>query len=321
MNERELVINLRERLLKPPYLKTWLDEDCEIIELEKLPNHFLLVTVDTSSERVDFPTDAPPEYQGYLSASLALSDIAACGGEPIGILVSCCIPPYYEGKILQVYDGIKEAVTDAETYILGGDTNASSEFSLSVVGIGTVEKDHVLRRGHARVGDLIGVTGELDRFNTGYFEYTNTRNAVDFKRMLVQKPPIQKGKLLASLGVVTSCIDLPDGLVKALEDSRGDYGYRIYDRAIPVKDSKLGYPHFQYNYERASYPAGDVELLFTLPPGHRDLIEAKFGEAQLKIYWIGEVISGMATLIDIDGQILEPKAPGFVHDFKGKTLF
>ncbi|MBI2583101.1 MAG: hypothetical protein HYW25_00405 [Candidatus Aenigmarchaeota archaeon] len=81
MDEMEIIKILRRRLHKPRYLKTWLDEDCEIIES---PKGFLLATVDTASEGADFPSDAPNDSIGYFCTSLSLSDIAACGGIPLG---------------------------------------------------------------------------------------------------------------------------------------------------------------------------------------------------------------------------------------------
>ena len=180
MNEVELIKYLRRIFQKPSYLKTWLNDDCEILELEGLRN-LLLITVDTSSEGIDFPADAPEFLIGYFCASLGLSDIAACGGVPLGILSSVCIPPKTE--VLKIYDGIKSAINDAKTYLIGGDTNSSFELSISIVGIGMVEKEHIMRRQTAKVGDLVGVTGELDRFNSGFLSGSNNTRDIDtFKK-------------------------------------------------------------------------------------------------------------------------------------------
>ncbi|MBI2583102.1 MAG: hypothetical protein HYW25_00410 [Candidatus Aenigmarchaeota archaeon] len=171
---------------------------------------------------------------------------------------------------------------------------------------------------------MVGVTGELSRFNEGFFAYKQGgAKGVDFQRMLVQKPPIEKGRILASSGC-TSCIDLPDGLIKALNDTAGDYGFVIDDSEIPVNmgDYKASGMKIRYRHEMASYPAGDIELLFTIPEKRRGSLEEKFGYAGLKIYWIGKVVSKPGIHIDSGGgKLLEPGVAGFVHRFKGKMLF
>lgn len=232
MNERDVIECLRARFAKPPHLQNWLDDDCEIIDLG---DKTLLISVDTSSEKADFPTETPPEEIGYFSTALSLSDIAACGGDPLGVLVSCSIPPYFANKVAAIYEGIGQAVADAGTYLLGGDTNSAGELSLSVVSIGLVKPKSVLRRHKANVGDLIAVTGVLDRFN--YLHYQYGEKSLTSFRYLRQPAPIRAGKILSQLQGVTSCIDLPDGLVKALNDNiPPGFGFLIHDQDIPVEN-------------------------------------------------------------------------------------
>lgn len=152
MNERDVIEYIRYHFIKPPHLQNWLDDDCEIIDLG---DKALLISVDTSSEKADFPTETPPEEIGYFATSLSLSDIAACGGDPLGVLVSCSIPPHFANKVAAIYEGIGQAVVDAETYLLGGDTNSAGELSLSVVSIGLAKSESVLRRHKANIGDLV----------------------------------------------------------------------------------------------------------------------------------------------------------------------
>lgn len=320
MNERELISHLRETLEKPPILKNWLDDDCEIIDRG---DHYQLITVDTSSEKADFPSDAPPFEIGYFSTALSLSDIAACGGTPEGILISCSISPSFDSKIFTIYDGAKKAAQDSGTYIFGGDTNAAGEFSLAVVAIGKVNKDRVLRRSTANVGNLVAVAGDLDRFNLGYYQYTHSQE-VDFQRMLRQKAPTEAGILLSSIHGVTSCIDLPDGLVKALVDTMPPgLGFLIYDSEIPVNTyrEKANIPRDIPNYILATQPAGDVELLFTASPHARDEVETRFRDNGLQLYWIGEVTKEPAIKIQVGNSILAPQVEGFYHKLDGYKLF
>lgn len=319
MNERDVIDYLRTRFIKPPYLQNWLDDDCEIINLG---DKALLVSVDTSSEKADFPTETPPEEIGYFSTALSLSDIAACGGDPLGVLVSCSIPPYFANKIAAIYEGVGQAVTDAGTYLLGGDTNSAGELSLAVVSIGLAKPESVLRRHKANTGDLVAVTGVLDLFNYLYHQYKEgSLTDAEFQRTLRQPAPIRAGKILSQLQGVTSCIDLPDGLIKALNDNTPPgLGFLIHDQDIPVEN--LPRVKNQPNYISASQPAGDIELLFTTSPAQRSSIGESFQNAGLPLYWIGSVTDKPGIQIEMaDGEILAPTIQGFIHKLDGYKLF
>lgn len=319
MDEREIITYLRNRFTKPPHLKNWLDEDCEIIELG---DKVLLISIDTSSEKADFPTETPPEEIGYFSTALSLSDIAACGGDPLGVLVSCSIPPHFANKVAAIYEGVEQAVVDAGTFLLGGDTNSAGELSLSVVSIGLAKSESVLRRHTANVGDLIAVTGVLDRFNHLFHQYQEgTLMEEDFQRSLRQPAPIRMGKILSQLQGVTSCIDLPDGLIKTLNDNTPPgLGFLIHDNDIPL--GNLHRVKNQARYISASQPAGDIELLFTTLPTQRSHIGESFQNAGLPLYWIGSVSDKPGIQIELpDGKIITPTIQGFVHKLDGYKLF
>lgn len=317
MDEREIVAYLRNHFTKPPHLENWLDDDCEIINLG---DKNLLVSIDTSSEKADFPIETPPEEIGYFSTALSLSDIAACGGDPLGVLVSCSVPPYFADKVATMYNGIYAAVKDAGTFLLGGDTNSAGELSLSVVSLGITKPESVLRRHQARVDDLVGVTGILDRFNYLYYQYMQ-RDLVELPKTLRQPAPIRAGKTLSQLQGITSCIDLPDGLVKALDDNTPPgLGFLIRDSQIPVEN--LRRISNQPNYISASQPAGDIELLFTALPNQRINVEEAFKRNGLPLYWIGRVTNKPGIQIEMDsGEFVVPAVSGFVHKLNGYKLF
>lgn len=313
MDERDLITHLRKTLEKPPILKSWLNDDCEIIDRG---SHFELVTVDTSSEKADFPSNAPPFEIGYFSTALSLSDIAACGGIPEGILVSVSVSPDFDSKIFEIYEGVKQAANDANAPILGGDSNSAGEFSISVVSIGRVEKSKVLKRCKAREGDIVGVTGPLGNFNIGYNLYTNGQE-VDYKSMLRQPARIEAGLTLSEIPEVTSCIDLPDGLVKALADNMSpNLGYLIDDKKIPIVDRI-----FPENFITSSNPAGDIELLFTANYSSMREVEKRFAEKHLSVFWIGEVVDKHSIRFQLESAQVEPNISGFIHKFEGYKLF
>lgn len=313
MDERQLISHLRETLQRPANLVSWLNDDCEIIDRG---DYYQLITIDTSSEKADFPSDAPPFEIGYFSTALSLSDIAACGGIPEGILVSVSVSPDFDSKIFEVYEGVVQASHDANAPILGGDSNSAGEFSISVVSLGRVEKNKLLRRSAANEGDIIGVTGNLGCFNLGYRSYYQGKN-VDYRQMLRQPAKIKTGRLLSQIEGVTSCIDLPDGLVKALTDNLpSKLGFLVDDEKIPVVE-KI----FPKNFVTASNPAGDLELLFTANQRSIKEIEARFVEENLQVFWIGAVVQNPGIRFRVGSRLVESNIGGFIHKFEGYKLF
>ncbi len=120
----------------------------------------VLVSTDTSVENVHFRRAwLNPEEIGYRAAAAALSDLAAMGATPLGILVAITVPESWRADLDRITDGIGEAAAIAEAIILGGDTTSGTELVLTLTVIGTTRQ--VLHRKNACTGDRLYVTGRL----------------------------------------------------------------------------------------------------------------------------------------------------------------
>lgn len=117
----------------------------------------LVVTQDALVEDVHFRLDLMtwPEL-GFRAAAVNLSDLAASGATPIGLLVTLALPPDTDvGDVVALYEGIAEAGVP----VVGGDTTAAKEVVVSVTAAGRSER--VPGRAGARPGDTLVVTGSL----------------------------------------------------------------------------------------------------------------------------------------------------------------
>lgn len=93
---------------------------------------------------------------GFRAAAVNISDLAASGARPIGLLVGVCTPAHHSlADVAELYEGMAET----GTAVLGGDLSAASELVLAVTAIGRAERTP--GRGGARPGDLLVVTGPL----------------------------------------------------------------------------------------------------------------------------------------------------------------
>ena len=122
MKERELiellfdVFSLDER------------EDCVLFDFGET---YVVVGCDMVHERTDFPPQMTAHQIGWMSVAVSLSDIAAMGATPLGVLVALGVPEGTERSYLRsMAEGMQECASRVGTKVLGGDTDqASSQIS------------------------------------------------------------------------------------------------------------------------------------------------------------------------------------------------
>ncbi len=99
---------------------------------------------------------------GDYLARLNLSDIAACGGRAVGLLLNLGLPDSISyGDVQQLCRGFGECATRHNTLVLGGDITHASELSVSATSIGRCPEREVLSRRYAAPGDSIFLSRPL----------------------------------------------------------------------------------------------------------------------------------------------------------------
>ena len=172
----------------------------------------LIASTDTSVENVHFRREwLTPVEIGYRAAASALSDLAAMGAKPLGMLVAMAIPEHWRRFLDPLSDGIGEAALAADAPVLGGDMSKGAELALTVTVLGTARD--VLYRTSARPGDHIYLTGSLGLSGAALTallkgEQPSGESRSRFARPI---PRIKEGAWLAEQGAV-SAIDISDGL-------------------------------------------------------------------------------------------------------------
>jgi thiamine-monophosphate kinase len=173
----------------------------------------LVVSTDGSVERVHFRGDwMTPREIGYRATAAALSDLAAMGASPLGVLVALTIPPDWRGDLPALADGIGEAAEACEAPIVGGDLSGGGELAVVLTVFGAAVTP--LRRSGARLGDRICVTGQLGGPGRAIRDLAAGRTpAPEIRDRLVRPVPrIREARWLAARGA-TAAIDISDGLV------------------------------------------------------------------------------------------------------------
>ncbi len=142
---------------------------------------------------------------GYKAAAVNLSDLAASGAEPEGLIVSLGLPGETDlDRVVELYEGLNEP----GVAVLGGDTTAADRVYLSVTAVG--RSGRVPGRAGARPGDLLVVTGPLGGSAVGFAALRDGRESPHIAAHL--RPPIrlQEGRRLAR--VAHAMLDISDGL-------------------------------------------------------------------------------------------------------------
>jgi thiamine-monophosphate kinase len=156
----------------------------------------LVVTQDALVEGVHFRDNLLSRRElGFRAAAVNLSDLAACGAEPLALVVSLGLPRSVPVEdVVELYEGLNEPGVQ----VRGGDTTRADSLFLSITALG--RSDRVPGRSGARPGDLVVVTGSLGAAGAA------------FRTGRLARPPVRlvEGKRLAA--VATAMLDVSDGI-------------------------------------------------------------------------------------------------------------
>lgn len=172
----------------------------------------LVVSTDHSVEGVHFRRPwITPEEIGWRATQAALSDLAAMGARPLGLLVALAVPAGWRVDLSAVAAGIGDAARRAGAPIVGGDVVKSEHLSLGLTALGHATAP--LARGDARPGDTIFVTGALGGPGAAVaaWERGGAPRAEHRARFARPEARLAAGVWLATHGA-HAAIDISDGL-------------------------------------------------------------------------------------------------------------
>ena len=127
------------------------------------PGFDLVVTKDAMVGGVHFLADDPPELVARKLLRVNLSDLSAKAAEPYAYFLSVAWPHGTGPQVREAFArGLAEDQALYGLVLLGGDTvSTPGPLSVSATMLGWVESGRMVRRGGARAGDVVLVTGEI----------------------------------------------------------------------------------------------------------------------------------------------------------------
>lgn len=246
------------------------------------------------AEGVHFlPGQDPADVAWKLVAS-NLSDLAAKGAEPLGVLLG-----YQFGADDQRFlDGLTEVLEHYGVPLLGGDTiGGAGPQVLGLTALGRATHRPVPSRDGAKAGDTLWVTGPLGGAMLGF---EALRDRTDDDSLAFRRPLALLAEGWALAPQVTAMMDVSDGLLLDASRMAGASGvsFAIDSAAVPIATPEAC-------RAEALRWGEDYQLLFTLPEGV---------EPPVKAFGIGKAIPSAEAAVLLDGQPLsEATGLGYEH--------
>lgn len=167
----------------------------------------LILTHDTLVEGVHFLPGQDPADIAWKLVATNLSDLAAKGAEPIGVLLGYMLG----GDDARFVAGLGEALAAFDTALLGGDTvRGTGPQVLGLTALGRAVHRPVPSRSGARSGDAVYVTGPLGAALLG-LEALRDGTQADSTAYRRPQPLLAAGRALAPQ--VSAMMDVSDGLL------------------------------------------------------------------------------------------------------------
>lgn len=246
MKETEFVAALRKLPLHPGARR--LEDDCAVLSIG---GETLVITHDMMAEGTHFRPDADLADVAWKLLASNLSDLAAKGAEPIGVLLGHSLG----SKDARFLAGLDEALRSFGTVLMGGDTVAATGPSTyGITAIGRATHNPVPSRSGAAADDGVYVTGPVGRAMLGY--EGDPEHLAAFNR---PAPRMAEGIALAPH--VSAMMDISDGLLLDCWRLAWTSGvtFALASDAVPVASAA--------RFGECVRWGDDYELLFTAPEG------------------------------------------------------
>ncbi len=314
MGEFELI----DRFFKHPVRRHPLGagDDCAL--LEPRPGMQLALSTDMLVEGRHFLSTVDPYRLGHKALAVNLSDLAACGAQPLGFSLSLALPQADVSWLEAFSGGLLALARQWDCELVGGDTTRGP-LCLSITVWGEVPRGQALLRSGARPGDDIYHSGKLGDARLalevfrGRLDLNGHAFAAVRQAMELPQPRVALG--MALRGIASSAIDVSDGLL-------GDLGHVLKASAVgallQVDDLACS------DILQAQGPAwrrmctlcggDDYELVFTARPQHRAQVQEAAQTAGVPVHRMGVVQAGSGLrLQDAHGQLVEVPGVSFDH--------
>ena len=264
----------------------------------------LVVSTDTSLEGVHFRRDWLDHFEiGYRATAASLSDLAAMGARPLGLMIALTLPEADRHEARTIATGIRDGAAAVLCPIVGGDLSSGKCLSLTITALGSVARP--LSRAGAKPGQRVYVTGRLGGPAAALraWHAGKVPTDADRARFAHPVPRIDAAIGLAERGA-TSAIDVSDGLI-------ADIGHIAAASRVTIEIDLDRIPRLEgVSPLEAASSGEEYEIVVTGPEVDVVQFSSEFG---LDLTEIGRVVAGSprVELLKDGKQVTAP--PAFDH--------
>nr|WP_165086341.1 thiamine-phosphate kinase [Methylobacterium sp. DB0501] len=271
------------------------------------PGHDLVLTTDAVVAGVHYFPDDPAASIACKALGVNLSDLAAKGAEPRGFLLTLALSEDWDEAWLAGFcTGLSEAAALASCPLLGGDTvRAAGPTLVGITALGEVPAGTMVRRGAARVGDRLLVSGSIGDAALGLklrgkpaapwgeaLSFPARAFLVD--RYLHPQPRLPLAPALRAHA--RAAMDVSDGLVGDLAKMMraADLSAEVEIAKIPLSESARAALAAGAPLDTALTGGDDYEILCAADPAQVPALTESARRAGLPLTEIGTVTEGSA---------------------------
>jgi len=324
MGEFDLIARYFKRPVRRAVLGV--GDDCAL--LQPAAGCLLAISSDMLVQGRHFLADTDPYRLGHKALAVNLSDLAACGAQPLGFTLALALPDVDAAWLEPFSRGLLALADEHDCELVGGDTTRGP-LNICITVFGEVPAiggaTQALLRSGARSGDDLYVSGSLGDARLaletlrGQWKLAPALLKRARQRLEQPTPRLALGRSLR--GLASAAIDVSDGLLgdlahvlrasgvgarieaTALRDLLACRGTEL-DAAVPAQ------------HQRDCVLAGgdDYELAFTAPAERRADVLAAARDSGTPVTRIGQIDDGPGVrVLDAAGAAISGAWAAFDH--------
>lgn len=295
-------------------------DDCALIAPS--PGQQLAISTDMLVEGRHFLSTVHPERLGHKALAVNLSDLAACGAQPMAFTLALSLPRADKIWAEAFSRGLYRLAEEHGCELIGGDTT-QGPLNICITVFGEVAPEQALLRQSAEPGDDVYISGQVGEARMALEVFRGqlslSEQAFERCRQRMELPTPRVALGLALRGIANAAIDVSDGLLGDLGHilQRSGVGAQIETRWLegsPATGPDLLSLGWSRRLDMAMAGGDDYELLFTAPRALRERVHAAGHDVGVALTRIGEITEQAGLrLLDPQGQPLLRRFASFDH--------
>jgi thiamine-monophosphate kinase len=277
------------------------------------PGYDLVITKDAIVEGVHFPQGEAPDLVARKLVRVNLSDLAAKAAEPFGAFLAVSWPTGFTARDRERFAmGLASDLEAFDVDLLGGDTTGTpGPFTCSLTALGWAPAGRMVRRGGARPGDRLLVSGAIGDATLGLAAVQGEIPDADGRLVHRYRLPEPRLDLRATLRRhATAAADVSDGLVadaRHIAEASG-VGLVLDLDQLPLSGAAATWLERQDDVAsallRLATGGDDYEIVCTMPSG---------ATRPRGFTVVGEIREAPGIEVRAAGRAIDPGKGGWTH--------